>query len=449
MTGWPDEEDGPSAELVARPRRREPANRVAESILDRARVGGHGGFVSDRWGLVYRYTGAYWERQTVAQLRALALGEDGPFASTAERRNEIVSFLTAASYVEGFVFGRVEDHEVPTRNGVVDVRNGRLRPHRPDDYLDSVLDVDYDPAARAPRWERALLEWFDDTDDRVVALQEFFGYVALPHARYKMALVLYGPGDTGKSVAPMVMRALVGAEFTTSLGVDKMDDEVLRAAIEHKRLNLVTEITSDALVRDGGFKAMISTGEPIQINPKFEPARSIVPVAKHVFATNQLPRVSDQSEATFNRLLIIPYDRILARETQDRTLLDALAAELPGILNWSIEGARRLIAAGGQFTQPAAAGALKGDLREATNPVRAFLAEKLVPDPTACEPVSGLVALYNRWAGGATRTTLIGLGRMLARAGCAVEERRIGADGRRARCLLGWRLPAMTAPETY
>ena len=44
------------------------------------------------------------------------------------------------------------------RNGVVELKTGRLRPAEPNDYITKQGHVDYDPAARCPGWERFLLQ---------------------------------------------------------------------------------------------------------------------------------------------------------------------------------------------------------------------------------------------------------------------------------------------------
>ena len=51
-----------------------------------------------------------------------------------------------------------------------------------------------------------------------------------------------------------------------------MDDPRRCYMLVGKRLNVMTELTTDALMADGGFKTLVSTGEPVLIDPKFKPA---------------------------------------------------------------------------------------------------------------------------------------------------------------------------------
>ena len=51
-------------------------------------------------------------------------------------------------------------------NGVVDLRTGSLRSADPADLMTMQASIRCDPDARAPRWERAMQEWFPDADVR-------------------------------------------------------------------------------------------------------------------------------------------------------------------------------------------------------------------------------------------------------------------------------------------
>ena len=48
------------------------------------------------------------------------------------------------------------------RNGTLDLRTGKLRPHDRDDFITKMADVDFGPDAAAPRWDKLLYEIFDD-----------------------------------------------------------------------------------------------------------------------------------------------------------------------------------------------------------------------------------------------------------------------------------------------
>jgi putative DNA primase/helicase len=97
---------------------------------------------------------------------------------------------------------------------------------------------------------------------------------------------------------------------------------------------------ADALIEDGGFQKLVSTGDAVQLDQKFRVAERYVPFATHIIVGNVIPRVNDMTEATHNRLLLISFNWSIPPAKRDVDLLDKLRAEMPGILAWAIEGAK-------------------------------------------------------------------------------------------------------------
>lgn len=419
-----------------------PAPRaVAERILEARRL------VADDSGTVFEYDGGAWQALPDIRLDQLAL-EAEPEFSTGHRRREIIGHLRARCYRGDLRWGRVADFEVPCKNGIVDVRTGALRDHAPHHYLERLIPHAYDPAAECPTWHEAIALWFGDGegDGSVEALQEFMGYVCLPHAKFKKALMLYGRPDSGKSVIVAVMQALVGSRVTCQLSVEHMDDPTRRAVIKGKALNIMTELPASAMISDAGFKTLVSTEEPILLDQKYRPAEMYTPTAKHVIATNVLPRVDDRTEATFNRILLIPMRRSLSGEEQDRQLLAKLKGELEGILAWSLQGGRRLVERGGDWVVPEAGLKLLKQLREESNPIVQFLLERTVDDDTVGIPLTALTREINAWHGG-RRFTARKVGALLRDAGHGDALQRLWVQGKQYRGLVGRRLVYETAPD--
>lgn len=408
-------------------------NAVAEEIMAETR------FVQDSTGTVYRYTGTHWIEAPEPYLIARALAEDGPRRSSARRRGEIVSFIKARSHVPDLAWGRVGDNEVALANGVINVETGVMRSHDADDMLERVIPWPYRKGSPCPLWLQVLdmLLGAEGTDGRREALQEFFGYVLLSHAHYKKALILFGPSDTGKSLILEILRRLVGIDRICTLGVEEMDDPLLRAQLVGKALNVLSEVPEAALIKDGAFKTLVSTEEPITVNPKYKPAFAYVSTAKHVIACNDLPRVNDRTLATFNRLLIVPLTRVLAKEEQDPTLAGRIGAEeMPGVVRWALAGARRLWQNGGRFTEPEISKSLVERYREDENPFFAFAADRLVRSGGRATPLEAVRSAFNAWAG--SRYTTKRVGGFARAAGFEIGKVRHGS--RVLSSLMGWEL---------
>jgi putative DNA primase/helicase len=439
-------------ENLDKAKRKQSPAAIAERLLE------HNHLVTDHADTTFRWNGAHWVPLSKPELRQIVHAADGGRRSSGTRRTEIIEQLKAHSFKADLVWGRVADYEIPFENGVLDVRSGELRQHRPADYLERVLPWKWSPHAECQAWLATLDSWGFDAGDESgkslggerEALQEFFGYCCMSHAKYKKALLIFGESDTGKSVVTYVLGLMVGRTRCCTLPLEQMNDPQARAVIVGKAINLITEIDSHALIADGGFKALISTEEPVLINAKYKEPIDYWPTAKHVFLTNNLPRLNDRTEAVLNRLLIVQFARVFNKEEQDDALQDKLAAEIPGVIAWAVEGAKRLIAQRGKFTDPLSSAAALGELRRRANPAIEFVQERLEVAELSAIPLVELVKAFNAWNQSGKRVGARGLGDMLRKAGHVVKNVHFGrdADGkkRQAKSLVGFRLGSGAMP---
>lgn len=434
-----------SASPAPAPVRGKGAHKITAEIIGAVKL------VTDKWYRVFRYQGGAWSQLTDGQLDALAYNFDRHAAPS--KRSDIVKNLRAATIKEDLTWGRVGDHEIACKNGILDVRTMKLRAHAPENYLERVLPVEWNPKATCPTWNQCLVDWFGDGEGdggRSGALQMFFGYTAMSHARWKKALLLYSSlGDTGKSVVALLAKMVVGVEQCCTLGVEHMDNPVRSAVLIGKALNVITEVSADAMIADGGFKTLVATEEPILIDAKYEDPILYVPTAKHIIVTNNLPRLNDHTTAVFNRLLIVPFDRQIAGKDQDRDLLAKLAEELEGVLVWLAGGARALVEAGGQWPEVAAARDVVQSYKDELNPVRHFIAERMQRYADHLTPLASITGAFNRWNAGSRNRSIKEVGRLLRAAGFAKDIKISKYDGRSITCLAGWRFASSADVALY
>jgi len=89
------------------------------------------------------------------------------------------------------------------------------------------------------------------------------------------------------------------------------------------------------------------TGDPIKAERKGKPLFHFRPTAKHIFSANQLPNAEEDNGAFYRRILLVPFPTTIPREQRDKSLGDKLQSELPGILNWALDGLFRLLSQDG------------------------------------------------------------------------------------------------------
>jgi putative DNA primase/helicase len=111
--------------------------------------------------------------------------------------------------------------------------------------------------------------------------------------------------------------------------------------------------------------------------------------------SNEPPTLDDPSGALLSRYIILEMrNSFLGKE--DRTLDAQLAAELPGILNWAIDGWKSLQNAG-RFTQPKSAEEMAVSISRIASPVAAFLEDECDLDPAATVGKDQLYNSFKDW----------------------------------------------------
>ena len=95
-------------------------------------------------------------------------------------------------------------------NGTLDLRTGKLRPHRQSDYITKLVNVDYDPAAHSPLFEAFLKKITNDDLELVAFLKRSIGYSLTASNEEQCFFIGHGSGANGKSTFLNVVEHLLG-----------------------------------------------------------------------------------------------------------------------------------------------------------------------------------------------------------------------------------------------
>jgi len=228
-------------------------------------------------------------------------------------------------------------------NGVYDVAARELVPHSPDRIFLNRWDVSFDAKAECPRW----LGFLDDvlsTDTDRMKLQEFVGYTLMGwDYSYQKALFIVGPTASGKSTMIKVIQSMLGDDSFASITPQQLIyNEYAPARLYAKKANFRSDIPADSIKNTGMLKEIIG-GDKIWANVKYKEPFEFEPKAKHYYAANQLPKIGESDEAFFRRVMLLPVPTTVPADDRDPHLVEKLVEELPGILNWALEGMHRLL----------------------------------------------------------------------------------------------------------
>jgi P4 family phage/plasmid primase-like protien len=324
------------------------------------------------------------------------------------RRRQTVEYALDKCTNPNVEWNQLLAEEIAFKDGIVNILTGERKRHNWKMFLTSIIPHSYDAEALCPTWLGCLDFWFDDANDKKMALQEYMGYILCLHAKYKKSLVLFGESNTGKSVVCDVAIEMVSKKFFSCVSLEDMDDPAMCSPLKGSMLNICTELSADSMLADGGFKKIVSN-EPIQINQKYSRLETIVPVAKILVATNNLPRIPDiNSQGVFNRLLIIKFNKIVEeRERGGASLESKLKQEIQGIISWAVEGAKRLIKNNGIFTEVEESKLLLKDYQMNQNAVLGYIEQSGEIEYSAGSHVvvETFCRKFNAWNGGKEYST--------------------------------------------
>ena len=275
-------------------------------------------------------------------------------------------------------------------------------PHSPDYFCLNALTFDYDPTASAPIWNRFLMEMIPDPELRD-QLQEFVGLCLINDTTFNKMLFLVGDGANGKSVILTVVRCLIGQANVSAVGLEAFSPTRTfpLAQTVGKLVNIIPELGEINRAEEGVIKAFTS-GELITVEKKHRDPIEIVPTARLICGTNNMPHFRDKTDGIFRRILLIPMTvQITDESKQDKRLIDANfwdnSGEIPGVFNWALTGLTRLLERG-HFKEASASIEAKSKYRTDLNPAQSFLREHIMASNEVHEILAkDLYEAYSSW----------------------------------------------------
>ena len=141
-------------------------------------------------------------------------------------------------------------------------------------------------------------------------------------------------------------------------------------------------------------------GDPIRARDLYTREFTFSPHFKVSLASNFKPVIRDTSVAMWDRVRLIPFDVYFADAQRDKDLEAKLRAELPGILNWAVEGCLDWQRNGLQ--DPTIVTGATDEYRRESDSVTQFLLDCTIQDSTSnsTTPTVGATELYgaySRW----------------------------------------------------
>jgi putative DNA primase/helicase len=306
------------------------------------------------WGQWLEWDGTLWKRDET--LKAFDYARHICRAASAEcsklklanqiARAQTVAAVERLARADRRIAATVDQWDVDawllnTREGVIDLQSGRLRPARRDDYMTKCTAIAPDDAEPT-----AFLAFLARITGEDFALQQFlqrlFGYCLTGVTREHALAFFHGTGGNGKSVLLSVATGIFG-DYAKAAPIELF---MVSRSEQHptglaglRGARLVTAIETEEGRRwaENKIKALTG-GDKIPARFMRQDFFEFIPQFKLVIAGNHKPGLRGVDEAIRRRMNLVPFIVTIPVEERDEQLSEKLKAEWPAILRWMING---------------------------------------------------------------------------------------------------------------
>ncbi len=286
---------------------------------------------------------------------------------------------------------------VALTNGLLHLPSGELLAADPALFTLNALDYGFDPTAPEPeKWLRFLEASYEP--DCIPVIQEWFGNALTDDTSQQKILTIIGPPRSGKGTTVRVFARVIGPANVCSPRLSALGENFGLAPLIGKRSAILSDMrmgkgTDVAAVAEAMLR--VSGEDDVNIPRKHRDDWQGRLPTRFLILSNEPPSITDPSGALASRFIVVQMNTsFLGRENPNLT--DELLAELPGILNWAIEGWRRLKARG-RYSVPESSAALVDHVRRVSSPMESFIADECEFAPEAMETKASLHDSYREW----------------------------------------------------
>lgn len=346
--------------------------------------------LAHRTARAIRNCAAAWEAQSKPAKEIYKFFDQcGSAGATSAMLKQAQSYLT----VRIEVFDR-DPLAINCRNGTLkmrfDPRAGEgqrfrsfMTPHDPSDRITRMAAVDYDPKAAAPLFRGVVATSLPEVDEQAF-FKRLLGYSATGRTEEQAFALVQGRGRDGKSTILDACREALGTygvaaspdtflEGGMRSGSDAAPD--LIALSGDTRLAVLSEPKRGSKFNEGLLKAWTS-GSPISARDLHSKPINFRPKAKIIFECNAFPVARGDDDGIWRRVLTPQFRHQVPEDQMDRLLPEKLReSELPGILNWLVEGVGDWLETG-SLAMPEGLKAVLDDYRKSSSPFGDWLRER-------------------------------------------------------------------------
>ena len=228
-------------------------------------------------------------------------------------------------------------------NGVVNLKGQiEFRKVQATDNFLKVAPIEYDLEAKCPLW-LDFLELVQPNRVMRRYLQKLVGLTLVGSAAPEIIIFLYGVAGSGKSTFTNAVMRFLGRDLAVKIPTSVLlmrdregsPNELL--PLLGARMAVASEVPEGRKFNEARLKDLASK-DPLTTRPLYAEAIQFEPSHTLWIYGNHLARVSGADTGIERRMHLLPFDQRIPAGRVDRFFDKKLEAELPGILNWALEG---------------------------------------------------------------------------------------------------------------
>jgi putative DNA primase/helicase len=230
------------------------------------------------------------------------------------------------------------------QNGTVDLRTGKLHPHRPGDLITKICATDYNPAVLCLNWEAHLQKVFKGKTEMVDFVQRALGYSISGLNDERALFIPWGSGANGKTATIQNFADTLGdyaAKTSTETFMRKRPGSISNdlARLQGARFIYMSETEEGQRLAESLVK-QFTGGDKITARFMYKEINEFYPAGKIWLSTNHRPDIRDQGKAIWDRIKLIPFTVAIPDEDQipRSKLAEIFEPERPAILAWAARG---------------------------------------------------------------------------------------------------------------
>ncbi len=281
-------------------------------------------------------------------------------------------------------------------NGVLDLKDRKLKEFGLRYCTDIILDFPYDERASCLLWDIKIKEIIPNAEFRK-AFQMFCGSLLIKRDELKVEYLCYliGSGSNGKSVISQAVANVFGEKYYSTFTPKQLFKEGNSSTFNmHELRGKILNLVDDLDVEDfsGGTLKRFISGEKFKARGAYSREYVMVQPPLILCCTNDFPDTTDDSWGHHRRQLPIHTTlKQFVGEERDTALTAKLSTTeaRQHIFNWILEGYKKVIDNGGDIKIGADVRKAMEDLQADSSPMRRWLRDGnycALPDADNCDP---------------------------------------------------------------